>query len=84
MFYHADYYRIIVIAYDYECSQHHASFHVYIYVWGVSVVILEFVRQMVLLLANVLCMFYHTDYYRIIVNEYDYECRAVHNSEHHA
>ena len=31
MFYHADYYRIIVIAYDYECSQHHASFHVCIY-----------------------------------------------------
>ena len=30
MFYHADYYRIIVIAYDYECSQHHASFHVYV------------------------------------------------------
>ena len=40
LFYHADYYRIIVIAYDYECSQHHASFHVYIYiyVWGVSLV----------------------------------------------
>ena len=31
-----DYYRIIVNAYDYECSQHHASFHMYI--WGVSVV----------------------------------------------
>ena len=30
MFYHADYYRIIVIAYDYECSQHHTSFHVYV------------------------------------------------------
>ena len=26
----------IVIAYDYECSQHHASF--YMYVWGVSLV----------------------------------------------
>ena len=26
----------IVTAYDYECSQHHASF--YMYVWGVSVV----------------------------------------------
>ena len=36
MFYHADYYRIIVIAYDYECSQHHASFHMY--VWEVSLV----------------------------------------------
>ena len=34
MFYHADYYRIIINAYDYECSWHHASFH--IYVWGVS------------------------------------------------
>ena len=32
MFYHVDYYRIIVIVYDYECSQHHASFHVYIYI----------------------------------------------------
>ena len=30
MFYHAEYYRIIVIAYDHECSQHHASFHVYV------------------------------------------------------
>ena len=30
MLYHADYYRIIVTAYDYECSQHHASFHVYV------------------------------------------------------
>ena len=30
MFYHADYYRIIVIVYDYECSQHHASFHIYV------------------------------------------------------
>ena len=29
--YHADYYRIIVTAYDCECSQHHASFHIYIY-----------------------------------------------------
>ena len=28
MFYHADYYVIIVIAYDYKCS--HASFHVYV------------------------------------------------------
>ena len=28
--------------------------------------------------------FYHTDYYRIIVNEYDNECRAVHDYEHHA
>ena len=27
-FYHADYYRIILNAYDYECSQHHASFHI--------------------------------------------------------
>ena len=36
MFYHADYYRIIVNAYDYECSQHHASFHMY--VWGISLV----------------------------------------------
>ena len=26
-------------------------------------------------------MFYHADYYRIIVNEYDYECRAVHDYE---
>ena len=25
-----------------------------------------------------------TDYYRIIVNEYDYECRVVHDYEHHA
>ena len=33
-FYHADYYRMIVNAYDYECSRHHASFHMY--VWGVS------------------------------------------------
>ena len=24
-------------------------------------------------------MFYDADYYRIIVNEYDYECRAVHD-----
>ena len=30
MLYHTEYYRIIVIAYDYECSQHHASFHVYV------------------------------------------------------
>ena len=30
MFYHADYYRMIVTAYDYECSQHHASVHVYV------------------------------------------------------
>ena len=30
MFYHSDYYRILVIAYDYEYSQHHASFHVYV------------------------------------------------------
>ena len=29
-------------------------------------------------------MFYPADYYRIIVNEYDYECRAVHDYEHHA
>ena len=35
-------------------------------------------------------MFYHADriivndYYRIIVNEYDYKCRAVHDYEHHA
>ena len=28
MFYHADYYIIIVIAYDYKCS--HASFRVYV------------------------------------------------------
>ena len=28
MFYHADYYRIIVIAYDYKCS--HATFYVYV------------------------------------------------------
>ena len=28
-------------------------------------------------------MFYHADYYRSIVNEYDYECRAVHDHEHH-
>ena len=28
MFYHADYYRIIVIAYDYKCS--HASFYGYV------------------------------------------------------
>ena len=28
MFYHADYYRIIEIAYDYECTEHHALFHV--------------------------------------------------------
>ena len=34
MFYHADYYRIIVNAYDYECSQNHTSFHMC--VWGVS------------------------------------------------
>ena len=30
MFDHGDYYRIIDIAYDYECSQHHATFHVYV------------------------------------------------------
>ena len=29
-------------------------------------------------------MFYHADYYRFIVNEYDYECRAVRDYEHHA
>ena len=29
-------------------------------------------------------MFYHADYYRIIANEYDSECRAVHDYEHHA
>ena len=29
-------------------------------------------------------MLYHADYYRIIVNEYDYECRAIHDNEHHA
>ena len=29
-------------------------------------------------------MFYHADYYRIIVNEYDYECRAVHDYEQHS
>ena len=29
-------------------------------------------------------MLYHFDYYRIIVNEYDYEGRAVHDYEHHA
>ena len=47
MFYYADYYRIIIIAYDYESSERHASFHVYvyspkiyIYVWGVSLVTL--------------------------------------------
>ena len=38
MFYHADYYRIILNAYDYECSQHHASF--LMYVCGVGLVIL--------------------------------------------
>ena len=30
LFYHADYYRSTVIAFDYECCQHHASFHVYV------------------------------------------------------
>ncbi len=29
-------------------------------------------------------MLYHADYYTIIVNEYDYECRAVDDYEHHA
>ena len=29
-------------------------------------------------------MSYPADYYRIIVNEYDCECRAVHDYEHHA
>ena len=28
-------------------------------------------------------MFYHADYYRTIVNEHDYEFRAVHDYEHH-
>ena len=34
MFYHTDYYRIILIAYDYEGSQHHASFRVYVRMWS--------------------------------------------------
>ena len=37
MIYHADYDRIILNVYDYECSQQHASFHMY--VWGDRLVI---------------------------------------------
>ena len=60
--------------------------YIYIYVWGVSLVILEFVRQMVLLLASVLCEVVLVFTCTLIIIEllYDYECRAVHDSEHHA
>ena len=51
MFHHADYYRIIIIAYDYESSQPHASFYVYICMYE------EWVYYLLNTSANVFCQY---------------------------